>query len=85
MYRIVPEEEAIEFCYPRGTVLFIDSSRCFHYGSRNSVEPRYQMMYALISPCRTDFSEDVMPHRKFQVQKGDSRLRKLALDKSYCP
>jgi hypothetical protein len=43
------------------------------------------MMSALVSPSRSDFSEDVMPHRKFRTAKGDSRLRKLALDKNYCP
>jgi hypothetical protein len=37
-------KDAIEFCYPRGTVLFIDSSACFHYGSRNSIKPRFQLM-----------------------------------------
>jgi len=85
MYEAVPREEAIEFSYPRGTVLFIDSSRCFHFGSRDAVEPRYQMMYALVSPARTDFSEDVMPHRRYKIDKEDSRLRRLALDKTFCP
>jgi hypothetical protein len=36
-------KDAIEFSYPRGTVLF-DSSACFHYGSRNSIKPRFQLM-----------------------------------------
>lgn len=85
MYEAVSKEEAIEFSYPRGTVLFIDSNRCFHYGSRNAIEPRYQMMYGLVSPCRTDFSEEVMPHRKYKTNKDDSRLRRLALDKTYFP
>lgn len=36
IYSVVDPKEAIEFCYPRGTVLFIESSGCFHYGSRNA-------------------------------------------------
>jgi hypothetical protein len=35
MYRVIDPKEAIVFAYPKGTVLFIDSSRCFHYGSRD--------------------------------------------------
>src|SRR5262249_2274117 len=44
VYSVVDRKDVIEFCYPRGTVLFIESSGCFHYGSRNSVKPRFQLM-----------------------------------------
>ena len=46
VYSVADRSQAIEFAYPRGTVLFIESSGCFHYGSRNSVIPRFQLMYA---------------------------------------
>src|SRR6266516_7725142 len=42
IYSAVNPSDVIEFCYPRGTVLFIESSGCFHFGSRNSVKPRFQ-------------------------------------------
>ena len=58
---------------------------CFHYGSRNAVKPRYQLMYAYVSACRTDFSAQLMPKsiRSNQVRNGDSRLRRMVLDKKY--
>ena len=38
IYSVVDRREAIEFCYPRGTVLFIEASGCFHYGIRSSLD-----------------------------------------------
>ncbi len=68
---------------PRGTVLFIDPSRCLHYGSRNSEDPRYMVMYGLTSPVRTDFSESLMGGTKVKPAPGDSRLRRAIIDKHY--
>jgi hypothetical protein len=82
VYRHVAREEAIPLSYPRGTVLFIDSSRCFHYGSRDCSIPRYQVMYAFTSPCRTDLSEYLMKSKRYPLTDGDPRLRKLALARS---
>jgi hypothetical protein len=83
MYSVVDKSAAHEMIYPRGTVLFIDSSRCFHFGSRHPVVPRYQMMYAYVSACRTDFSEKFLPRRKYPIKETDSRLRRFALDREY--
>ncbi|MGE3803557.1 MAG: hypothetical protein AB7K24_02670 [Gemmataceae bacterium] len=79
MYRVVERNEAIEFSYPKGTVLFIDSSRCFHFGSRNSVKPRYQLMYGYTSVSRCDFSQTFMPSFPYPLQPSDSRLRRMVL------
>lgn len=79
MYRVVDPGEAVVFSYPKGTVLFIDSSRCFHYGSRRSYRPRYQMMYAYTSACRTDFSQAFMPSFPYPRSEKDNRLRNLLL------
>ena len=79
MYRTVDSGAAKVFAYPRGTVLFIDSSQCFHFGSRDAVVTRYQMMYAYVSPCRTDFTESYMKPRVFPTNENDSRLRRSAL------
>jgi len=82
IYFVVDRKEAIEFCYPRGTVLFIESSGCFHYGSRNSIKPRFQLMLAYTGAYRTDFSEVIMPHEVYPIRDTDSRLRKMALNKN---
>jgi hypothetical protein len=80
MYRVVDPKEAIVFAYPKGTVLFIDSSRCFHYGSRRSYKPRLQMMYAYTSVCRGDFSETFMKPYPYPMREQDSTLRKMVLE-----
>ena len=82
IYSVVDRKEAIEFCYPRGTVLFIESSGCFHYGSRNSIKPRFILMIGYTGACRTDFSEVIRPHKVYPVRETDSRLRKMALNKN---
>src|SRR5436305_2023547 len=82
IYSVVERKEAIEFCYPRGTVLFIESSGCFHYGSRNSIKPRFQLMLAYTGAYRTDFSEAIMPHEVYPIRDTDSHLRKMALNKN---
>jgi hypothetical protein len=82
IYSVVDRGEAIEFCYPRGTVLFIESSGCFHYGSRNSIKPRFQLMLGYTGACRTDFMEVITPHKVYPVRNTDSRLRKMVLNKN---
>ena len=57
MYKHVDRKDLFEFACPAGSVLFVDSSACFHYGSRDAIVPRYLMMYAYVSVCRTDFGD----------------------------
>lgn len=83
MYSAVDASEAIPFTGAKGSVLFLDSSRCFHYGSRDCAIPRYQMMYAYVSPCRTDFSDLLMKPRVYTRRPTDSRLRQMVLAKTY--
>jgi hypothetical protein len=85
IYSVVDRSEAIEFAYPRGTVLFIESSGCFHYGSRNSVIPRFQLMYGYTGACRTDFSELLMQPKVYASSCTDSLLRRLVLDRDMVP
>lgn len=82
VYSVVDRSHAIEFTYPRGTVLFIESSGCLHFGSRNSVKPRFQLMLGYTGACRTDFSELLMAPKVYPKRSGDSMLRKLVLDKN---
>jgi hypothetical protein len=83
VYSAADKDDMIEFSYPRGSVLFIDSSACFHFGSRNSVKPRFQLMYGFSTIARTDLSEFFVTSRRFPVKESDSRLRKMLLDKRY--
>jgi hypothetical protein len=85
LYALVDRKEAIEFCYPRGTVLFIHSSGCFHYGSRNAIKPRFQLMVAYTGVCRTDFAEALMAHQVYPIHPSDSRLRRMVLEKNMRP
>jgi hypothetical protein len=82
IYSKVDPKEVVEFCYPRGTVLFIESSGCFHYGSRNSIKPRFQLMIGYTGACRTDFSEELMTPLAYPARPTDSRLRKMVVDKN---
>lgn len=83
MYSLVERKELIKLVYPAGTVLFIDSTRCFHYGSRNPVVPRYHLQYAYLTPCRTDFKDLIMRPYRFPYEASDSRLRKMVLDRAF--
>lgn len=77
---LIREGEEIAFTVPKGGVLFIDSARCFHFGSRNSVKPRFMMMYGLQSPVRCDFAPCFMPHQKIPVSPTASRLKRMVLE-----
>jgi hypothetical protein len=82
VYRIVDRNEVQVMTGKAGTVLFLDPSRCFHYGSRDAVVPRYQAMYAYVSPCRADFTQWLMPARVFPRNATETLVRRLVLDSS---
>jgi hypothetical protein len=77
----VDPSEWLTFTGPPGSVLIIDSSRCFHFGSRNPRNPRYQLQYAYISPVRNDFGDLVRPQATYPHRDDDSFSRRLALDR----
>jgi hypothetical protein len=81
VYSVADPAEVIRFACPRGSVLFIESSGCMHYGSRNMIRPRFQLMYGYTGMYRTDFYEDVLKPTEYPPRPTDSRLRRLALDK----
>jgi hypothetical protein len=81
VYSVADPAEVIRFAYPRGSVLFIESSGCLHFGSRNAVRPRFQVMYGYTGAHRTDFYEEVIDPIVYPVRPTDSRLRRLVLDK----
>lgn len=79
---IEPQDEHV-MSYPKGTILLLDSSRCLHFGSRDAVEPRYQLMYAYVSPARADFTLRRMTPRVYPVAETDAPLRRLLLDRHH--
>jgi hypothetical protein len=81
VYSVADERETITLTYPRGTVLFVDTSCCFHYGSRDADEPRFQVMYGFTSVCRCDFSETYMTGFDYPARPGASRLKRLVTDR----
>ena len=66
-----------------GTVLFIDTSRCFHYGARNGEEASFpNPRRASRQRAAGDFSQILdMSEPEYTIRPGDSRLRKLVLDR----
>jgi hypothetical protein len=79
----VHPSETITFTGPPGSVMFIDSSRCFHFGSRNPRRPRYQLQYAYISPVRNDFGDLVREQAEYPVTPEDPLSRRLAFDREF--
>ncbi|MSO41975.1 MAG: hypothetical protein EXQ70_08835 [Solirubrobacterales bacterium] len=82
VHALVDESEVNRFSEPAGTVLLIESSACFHFGSRRPGNDRYQMQYAFVSPVRNDFLELWLPQRVYPAAASDPDLRRLALDRS---
>jgi hypothetical protein len=80
MKRVVDPREQIVFSGKQGDVLFIDSSRCFHFGSRNASVPRFQLMFGLTSACRTDLSQTFMPEFRYPRSSNESALRRMVLE-----
>jgi hypothetical protein len=83
MHSIVDRGEVQRFCGPPGTVLFIDSSRCFHFGSRQPANDRYQMQYAYVSPVLNDFGDVLRPHFTYSERPDDPPYRRLVLDRTF--
>jgi hypothetical protein len=77
----IEAQEVMRFTASAGTVLFIDSSSCFHLGSRGPRRPRYHMQYSYVSPVRNDFSDVLRPQVDFPIDGGASLSRRLALDR----
>ena len=71
--------EVHTFAAKAGTVLFIESSACMHFGSRRPAKPRYQFQYSFTAPVRNDFMELWRPRRIYPARADDSELRRMVL------
>ena len=80
---LVDPSEWLTFTGPPGSVMFIDSSRCFHFGSRKPRDPRYQLQYAYVSPVRNDFGDLVRPQARYPLGDDAPLSRRLALDRAW--
>ena len=85
VYSVVDPSEVHVLKGPPGTTLLIDSTACFHMGSRNPVVPRYQTQYAYSSPVKSDFSEIIRVQLGYPAREGDSTLRKMVCDRDWVP
>ena len=80
VYEHVDPAEVHTFAAKAGTVLFIESSACMHFGSRKPAKPRYQFQYSFTSPVRNDFMELWRPRRIYPSRPDDSQLRRIVLN-----
>lgn len=79
MAALIAPSEVNRFVAPAGTVMLIESSSCFHFGSRRPASPRYQMQYAYLSPVRNDFSDLIRPQLELPLEPDAPLSRRLAL------
>jgi hypothetical protein len=80
VYEHVDPAEVHTFAAKAGTVLFLESSACMHFGSRRPAKPRYQFQYSFTSPVRNDFMELWRPRRIYPSRPDDSQLRRIVLN-----
>jgi hypothetical protein len=85
-YRIaddaVPEEQCVTFAGPAGTVDFVDTSRCFHFGSRVSAEgrPRRIVVFQYLTPYAFKFWDHRQrAHFRHLATAGSTPLERLVL------
>jgi len=77
VYDIVPSSHKIECSFDAGSVAYVDTSKCLHYGSRCLDKGRNIIMLQYLSPCRADFRQNKLSEL---IKNSDSELRQFALD-----
>lgn len=77
VFALASENDLKVCAYPKGTVLFVDTISCLHYGSRGNAKPRYVLMCQYLSPCRADFRA---PSLRSLIRPQDSEARQYLLD-----
>lgn len=82
VHSVADESEVHRFTARAGTVLFLESSACMHFGSRRPRSDRYQWQFSFTSPVRNDFMELWRPRRIYPGGDGDSELRRLVLGRA---
>jgi hypothetical protein len=79
----VPGERIVPLAGPKGTVAFVDTSACFHFGSRveQGAPPRRMILIQYLTPYAFEFVAD---HReeaplRHLAREGSSELERLVL------
>ncbi len=80
VYRIASREELVSTMGGRGSVCFLDTVNCLHYGSRRNTQPRCVLMIQYLSPCRADFRQHSL---KRYLSHGDPIERRYLLDPEF--
>ena len=80
---LVGEDRIVPLEGPRGTVAFVDTSMCFHFGSRVSAgaPPRRMVMFQYLTPYAFEFISDHREEAPFRslATAGSSELERLVL------
>jgi len=79
-YAVATPRDLINCTGRKGTVFFVDTISCLHYGSRGNTRPRYVLMCQYLSPCRADFRGQSIARL---ARDGDASLRKYLLNPDY--
>lgn len=80
--RVIPADQFVSFSGPRGTVAFVDTSRCLHFGSRveEGANPRRMVMVQFLTPYSFEFGDDPYASAPYRALAGQaSGLQRLAL------
>lgn len=72
-------EDEIRLVGEPGTCHFVDSSNCFHRGSRDNTKERLILMFSYVSAARADF-RDLPNYKKFLDNIKKTDLTKMVLD-----
>ena len=80
-HEIVDASEETAIIGPPGTTAFVDTSRCFHYGSR-SQEPRILTFFQYLTPSAFKLPKnyrDTLPFKHLEKSENLTPLQRLVL------
>ncbi|HEX5449233.1 MAG TPA: hypothetical protein VFW85_04175 [Gaiellaceae bacterium] len=80
---VIRDDQLVSFSGPRGTVAFVDTSRCLHFGSRveEGADPRRMVMVQFLTPYSFEFGDDPYASAPFRglSEQASGTLQRLAL------
>ncbi len=81
MYRYVSPSEELKFTGPAGSGLVIDSSRCFHFGSRSRGKERLVLMFQFfrLLDLSADRNDKLWRSPSFDAKFGNDPVRRLVI------
>ena len=82
MDELINPNDVVKVTGPKGTVVFVDTSRCFHYGSRLQEGNRHVLLYRYLTISSflfNPFQAQVYPLRRFANTPGLSLVQRAVL------